>query len=82
MNSDRPLITLQLRHDEVVVLADLLGRWERDGTFDSLPFLDQAEQRVLWDLTASLEPLVGEVLSTDYAAAVAAARDNVRDPVE
>ena len=82
MNSDRPPIMLPLRYDEVVVLADMLGRWEKDGTLDSLPFQDQAEQRVLWDLSSSLEPLVDEAFSTDYAAVVAAAREDVRDPVE
>lgn len=82
MNSDRPPISLPLRYDEVVVLPDLLGRWERDGTLDSLPFHDQAEQRVLWDLAASLEPFVDEAFSTDYAAVVAAAREHVRDLID
>lgn len=75
-------MTLPLRYDQAVILADMLGRWEKDGTLDSLPFDDQAEQRVLWDLAASLEPLVDEAFSTDYAAVLAAARDNVRDPAE
>lgn len=79
MTSDRPPVTLSLRYDEVVVLADLLARWERDGTADSLPFQDQAEQRVLWDLAASLEPLVDEAFSSNYDEVVAAARASVRD---
>ncbi len=82
MNSDRPPITLQLRYEEVVVLADMLGRWEQDGTLDSLSFHDQAEQRVLWDLAASLEPLVDDAFSADYAAVLSAARDKLRDPVD
>jgi hypothetical protein len=80
MDLDRPPITLPLRYDEAVVLADMLGRWEQDGTLESLPFDDQAEQRVLWDLAAALEPLVDEAFSTNYAEVLAAARDNVRDP--
>lgn len=82
MDASRPPTTLQLSHEEVVVLAAMLCRWETDGTLDSLPFHDQAEQRVLWDLAASLEPLVEEVFSTGYAAVLAAARDIVRDPGE
>lgn len=80
MASDRPPVTLSLRYEEVVVLAEMLARWDRDGTIASLPFEDQAEQRVLWDLAASLDPLVDEVFSTDYVTAVAAARAAVRDP--
>jgi len=79
MTSDRPPATLSLCYEQALVLADLLGRWERDGTADSLPFEDQAEQRALWDLAASLEPLVTEAFSTDYAQAVADARAAVRD---
>jgi hypothetical protein len=70
---------LSLRYEEAVVLADLLARWEHDGTADSLSFQDQAEQRVLWDLAASLEPFVDEVFSSNYKEAVAAARAAVRD---
>lgn len=80
MAADRPPVTLSLRYEEIVVLADLLARWDRDGITDSLPFEDPAEQRVLWDLAASLEPLVDEAFSADYVTVVAAARATIRDP--
>ena len=79
MAADHRPVTLSLRYDEVLVLSDLLARWEADGTMDGLPFQDQAERRVLWDLAATLEPLVGEAFSSNYADVVARARAAVRD---
>lgn len=82
MASEHPPVTLSIPYAEVVVLSEMLDRWERDGTADSLPFEDQAEQRVLWNLTARLEPLVDEVFSANYEEVVTAARAAVRDVVE
>ena len=48
-------VEVGLTNDELLVLADLLSRWERDGTQERLPFEDQAERRVIWDLLAVLE---------------------------
>ena len=45
-------------------------------------FSDQAEQRVLWDLEASLEAQVAVLLSPDYARVLGEARSQLRDPVE
>jgi hypothetical protein len=76
-------VTLRLSYPEAVVLADMLWRWERDGTQDRLPLADQAERRVIWDLTASFEPVIDEVLDEDgYEAVVARSRSRVRDPGE
>jgi hypothetical protein len=73
-------VVVRLSHDEAVVLDALLHRWERDGLDESMHFEDQAEQRVLWDLTASLEPVVGGHLFTpDYEQAVQRSRAAVRD---
>lgn len=73
-------INLTLSYSEAVVLAEMLWRWERDGTQERINFEDQAEQRVLWDLTALFEPLIDEVLDKDgYASVVAESRRQVRD---
>jgi hypothetical protein len=56
MALDRPPVTLSLRYEEVLVRADLLARWDRDGTTGLLPFEDPAEPRVLWDLAACRLP--------------------------
>jgi hypothetical protein len=76
-------VVIRLRYSEAVVLDRMLSRWEEQGVDETLPFEDQAEQRVLWDLTASLEPLIDEVFSGDaYDALVQSSRADVRDPVE
>jgi hypothetical protein len=53
---------------------------EQDGTRARLPFEDQAEQRVIWDLLAVLEPVTDEAFSVEYDQAGARARDAIRDP--
>lgn len=73
-------IVLSLNTDEAVVLDALLQRWERDGLDESTYFEDQAEQRVLWDLTASLEPVTArETFSMHYDELLRKARDALRD---
>lgn len=72
-------VTLTLSYAEAVVLADMLWRWERDGTQEGLPVEDQAEQRILWDLTALFEPLIDEVVDGSYDSVVAHSRSTVRD---
>lgn len=75
-------VVIRLQYAEAVVLSRMLGRWEEEGVDDTLPFEDQAEQRVLWDLTASLEPVIDEVLSGNlYKELLARSRDEVRDQV-
>jgi hypothetical protein len=75
---DEP-ITLVLRRDEALVLYDWLHRFNEsnDHSFD-----DQAEQRVLWDIEASLEPLLPEIFRSGYFDTVKAARARVRDSSE
>lgn len=43
---------------------------------------DQAEQRLLWDLTASLEPLIDEVFSAGYREVLERCPSALRDPVD
>jgi hypothetical protein len=74
-----PDVVIRLSYAEAVVLDALLHRWEREGVLDSMTFEDQAEQRVLWDLTATFEPLIDEVFDQDYARTVARSRAAVRD---
>ncbi len=70
-------MNLQLSDDEALVLFDWLAR---HSAGEHLPFEDQAEQRVLWDLEAQLERVLAAPLRADYAHLLAAARANVRDP--
>jgi hypothetical protein len=68
-----------LSRDEALVLYEWVCGFNQreDVVFD-----DQAEQRVLWDLEASLESLLVEPLSESYADLLAAARGRVRDASE
>jgi hypothetical protein len=74
-------VVVTFRHDEVLVLSEMLVRWNRDW-IDRRPefFDDQAEQRGLWDLCASLEPMIDEAFAPTYSEAVARARAAIRDP--
>ena len=70
-------IKIELTADQAIVLVDWLAR-----TSDSkgpVPFVDQAEQRVLWDLEAMLESRLPHVVSSDFADRLDAARARVRD---
>jgi hypothetical protein len=75
-------VAATLSYDEAFVLFELLHRWEDQRVYESAQVEDQAEQRVLWDLTASLEPLIDEVFSADYSEVLERCRSAVRDPVD
>jgi hypothetical protein len=70
-------VSLKLSTDEALVLFEWITRFNQraDTTFD-----DQAEQRVLWDLEATLEAALAEPFRGDYRALLEAARARVRDP--
>jgi len=70
-------VTIDLTPDEALVLFDFLSRYNDS---DRLETVDQAEQRVLWDLCASLERVLVAPFDPKYVELLAAARDRVRDP--
>jgi hypothetical protein len=72
-------VELVLSYAEAFVLSALLQRWERDGTQDRLPFEDHAEELVIWDLTATFEPLIDEAFSDDYDQALARHRSSLQE---
>jgi hypothetical protein len=69
-------VTITLEPDEALVLFDWLTRFN-----ESPPevFEDQAEQRVLFDLEATLESSLTEPLAANYAELLRDARERVRD---
>lgn len=69
-------VELSLSKSQALVLFDGISRFNDD---DSNTFADQAEQRILWDLEASLEAKLVEVVSGNYEDAITTARRNVRD---
>jgi hypothetical protein len=69
-------VTLTLSRDEAIVFFDWLARFNLSK---GQMFEDQAEQRVMWNLEASLESMLSEPLSPDYFRILADARSRVRD---
>jgi hypothetical protein len=69
-------ITVELTSDEALVLFEWLRRFSKR---EDMRFEDQAEQRVLWDVEASLEAALVEPFRSDYDELLAEARERVRD---
>ena len=68
---------IQLTKSEALVLFDLLTRLNQKHLSDI--FEDQAEQRVLWDLEATLEKQLAAPLQTNYLDILNKAREDIRD---
>ena len=71
-------VSLELTHSEALVLFEFLSRFSDK---DVLTLEDQAEERVLWNLCASLESTLVEPLAVNYDELLEQARAAVRDPV-
>lgn len=69
-------VTLKLTRDEAIVFFEWLARF---NAVEGVHFEDQAEQRVLWNLKASLESTLLEPFEPDYDKILTAARSRVRD---
>lgn len=72
-------VTLTLTRDEAIVFFEWLARFNKE---EGRRCEDQAEQRVLWNLEASLESTLVEPFRPDYDQILAAARSRVRDSTE
>ena len=69
-------VALQITPDEALVLFDFLQRF---GETKSLLIHDQAEERVLWNLSCLLEKVLSEPFAKNYNALLADARERLRD---
>jgi hypothetical protein len=69
-------VSFDLSGDLALVLLALIGRLNEQ---ESIEFVDQAEQRAMWDLEALLESAVAATVAPDFEAEVRAARDRLRD---
>ena len=77
---DGRTVVATLGYAEALVLFELLHRWEETRIHEANgAFQDQAEERVISDLTASLEPIIEEAFANAYAETLAKARAEVRD---
>jgi hypothetical protein len=67
-------LLVALNRDETLVLFEWLSsRTDRND----FPFEDEAERRIVWDMTASFEKILAEPLQPDYADRLAASRARV-----
>jgi hypothetical protein len=69
-------VKIELTSDQALVLYDWLARFNQRADTD---FSDQAEERILFELEATLEKALVAPLQSDYADLLAQARSNVRD---
>lgn len=72
-------IQIDLTGDEALVLFEWITRLNKR---EDVEFADQAEQRVLWNMEASLEAALVGPFRSDYDQLLARARKHVRDPIE
>ncbi|HEY7375657.1 MAG TPA: hypothetical protein VIF57_26105 [Polyangia bacterium] len=71
------VVAVELTREQALVLFDWLARFNKDAA-RSL-FHDEAEQRVLFDLEATLESLLSEPLAANYSELLRHARECIRD---
>ncbi len=62
--SNAGYISVELSEDEALVLFDWLARFNERKDLD---FAEQAERRILWDIESSLESVLIQPFSEDYA---------------
>jgi hypothetical protein len=72
-------VSIELTPAVALVLFEFLSRFSNE---DVLRLEDQAEERVLWDLCASLESVLVEPFAENYKELLERARVGVRDPVQ
>lgn len=78
-NMKDEMICLELSREEAIVFFEWLSRFNKA---EYTGFEDQAEQRVLWDIEASLESTLDELFESNYEDLLARARSTVRDSKE
>ena len=68
------MVSVELSPDEGLVLFEWLSTRTDKNDF---PFEHVAEQRIVWDLTASLDSVLAEPFQPDYSDRLKAARGRV-----
>jgi hypothetical protein len=69
-------VKIELSHSEALVLFEFVSRFTNE---EKLEIVDQAEERVLWDIGSTLEKMLAAPLSQNYNDLLAKAREEVRD---
>ncbi|HEY7848662.1 MAG TPA: hypothetical protein VIC27_01295 [Ktedonobacterales bacterium] len=78
MDDTHAKVTIELDAEQALVLFDLLARWSDLGVL-SIRLEHRAEQRVLWDVLATLESVLVEPLLPDYRDRLNEARNRIQD---
>lgn len=81
MDDSHEKVTVELSAAEALVLFDLLARWG-DTNAMSVPLEHPSEQRLLWNILATLESALVEPFMSDYSDRVRAAREQIQDDRE
>lgn len=71
-------VNITFSKNHILVLSDLLYRINSQKSLDDV-YVDQAEQRALWDLESIIEKNCAEIISWDYLQALRDARNELRD---
>ena len=74
--NDKEQIAIKLSSLEAIVLFEFLSRFSNEG---KLELIDQAEERVLWNICADLESILVEPFMENYHELLTKAREAVRD---
>ena len=72
-------ISLELSKEEALVFLDWLFRFNENENDNSSLFEDQAEERIFWDIEATLEKVITATLESNYSEILSKARKKVRD---
>ena len=75
--TDEHTILLELTKEESIVFFEWLSNF--NAKEHPALFADKAEEKVLWDLEASLEKTIPEILNDKYVDWLSKARKQVRD---
>jgi hypothetical protein len=76
MGEEKETVEIKLTKPEAIVLFEFLSRFSER---DKLEILDQAEERVLWNVCAILERDLAEPFKHEYKEMLLKARNEVRD---
>jgi hypothetical protein len=69
-------VNIELSNSEALILFEFLSRF-RDN--EKLEIVDQAEERVLWDILSDLETKLTDPFKPNYLELLEKARNEVRD---
>jgi hypothetical protein len=76
MNTNETTIKIEFSKDEALVLFEWLSNFD---DLKNKPMMDDAEQKVLWNLEAKLEPLLVEIVKPEYKKLVIEAKERLKN---